>query len=143
MKRNLDPETENLLKSVAPKPAPKGLRERVLRAAARSRATDSATTPLLRMCLAGCAVILIVVSLIDGLASRSENARLQAVLMPPGQALAPACSAIHDQDGIDPVLDRIRGKNPFFFADGRQSKQTLRDLLDTEKKLLQEVFDGN
>lgn len=71
---------ERTLESLALKPALPGLRERVLDAARKEREERAWTTPLLRACLAGCAVILIVIFALDGVASSNQARRLQALL---------------------------------------------------------------
>jgi hypothetical protein len=143
MKRNLDPETENLLKSVAPKTAPEGLRERLLGAAARSPATDSAATPLLRMCLAGCAVILIVVSLADSFASKNELNRLRAMLGTPISNHAGSPPISPAEDFADPLLIKLEANRRLLFADGKGKRRTYREVLRMEKQILREEFNGN
>lgn len=67
---------ERWLRSITLKPAPPGLREKVLKAAARSREDAAWTTPLLRRWSAACAAIVLVVSVADGLLSRAQRSRL-------------------------------------------------------------------
>jgi hypothetical protein len=143
MKKISDSETKDLLESVTPKPAPAGLREKVVGAAARSRATDSTATPLLRMCLAGCAVILIVVSLADALASKNELNRLRAIVGTPISNHAGSFPISPAEDFVDPLLDNLKARRLLFFADGKGERRAYRDLLNMEKRLLQEEFNGN
>ncbi len=70
---------ERWLKSITLKPAPPGLREKVLKAAARRRAEASWTTPLLRRWLAASAAVVLVVSVADGLVSGAQRSRLMAL----------------------------------------------------------------
>jgi hypothetical protein len=70
---------EKKLKAVALRPAPPGLREKVL-GAARGRQDEAAwTTPLLRWCLAGCTVVIAVIFIMDAGFSRRQQECLQAV----------------------------------------------------------------
>jgi len=71
---------ERRLKSLKLTPAPAGLREKVLIAARQKREVTVWTTPLLRKCLAGCAVLLAVIFIADAGASRTQNARVHAIL---------------------------------------------------------------
>ncbi len=70
---------EGLLGSVKLKAAPPELREKVLRAAAKRREETAWTTPLLRQCMVACAALLLVVSIADGLMSRTQRDRLIAL----------------------------------------------------------------
>lgn len=140
MKKSMNPETERLLGSVTPKPAPAGLREKVLGAAARSRAADSATTPLLRICVAGCAVILLVVFIGGALASKHESRRLMAMLGTPisGPEVPEPAEEI-----VDPLLDQRRADRLIVLADGKGERRTHRDLRELEKRFILEEFNGN
>lgn len=80
MKGNGDRNVEEMLRSAELKPAPPGLREKVLKAAANHKEEAAWTTPLLRWCLAGCVVALSVIFVADGLVTRTQQNRLQAVL---------------------------------------------------------------
>ncbi len=80
MNKEEERKLERTLASLAPIPAPQGLRERVLDAARKERQERAWTTPLLRACLAGCGVILIAVFALDGAASGKQASRLQALL---------------------------------------------------------------
>jgi hypothetical protein len=71
---------EGLLRSVRLKPAPPGLRERVLKASGRAREEAAWTTPRLRRCLAGCAVVLAAVLISDAALNRGQQHRLQSFL---------------------------------------------------------------
>lgn len=75
---NLDIETR--LKSIRLTPAPPGLREKILLAARQRQEATAWTTPLLRKCLVGCAVLLAVILIADAGASRTQSARVQAIL---------------------------------------------------------------
>ncbi len=70
---------ERWLRSVTLKPAPPGLRDKVLKAAARRREEAAWTTPLLRRGLAACASIVLVVSVADGLVSGAQRSHLMAL----------------------------------------------------------------
>ncbi len=140
MKKSMDPETEKLLESVTPKPAPAGLREKVLAAASRSIRQEPAATPLLRTCLAGCAVILIIVSLADALAAKHESIRLMAVLGT--QISGPEISGPAEEI-VDPLLDQLRAGRLIILADGKGERRTHRDLREWEKQFFLEEFNGN
>jgi hypothetical protein len=71
---------EKRLKSIRLKEAPAGLREKILGTARQRQEATAWTTPLLRKCLAGCSVLLAVIFLADAGASRTQNARVQAIL---------------------------------------------------------------
>jgi hypothetical protein len=71
---------EPLLRSLPLKPAPPGLRERVLKPAKAEREARAWTTPLLRACLAACAGLLMLIFALDAVATRSQTVRLQALL---------------------------------------------------------------
>ena len=82
MKEGRELDVEKLLESVAPEPAPHGLKGRVLRAAQEHRAGRAVPSPLLRLCFAGCAVILVIVIAADAALEHRENAGLTALLGP-------------------------------------------------------------
>jgi hypothetical protein len=73
-------EIEERLRRIRLKPAAPGLRKKILDAAERRKEESALTTPLLRRCLAGCAVMLTGVFLADGLVSRSQTRHLQVLL---------------------------------------------------------------
>ena len=140
MKKSMDPGTEKLLGSVTPKPAPAGLREKVLAAASRSIRQESAATPLLRTCLAGCAVILLVISIADALATKNESARLMAVLgtqISGPEVYGPA------ERIVDPLFDQLKADRTIILADGKGERRTYRDLRNMEKQFLLEEYNGN
>ncbi len=78
---------ERWLRSVTLKPSPPELRGKILKAAAEYREREAWTTPLLRRWLAACAVLLLVVSVADGLISRMQRNRLIALGGGPRPAL--------------------------------------------------------
>ncbi|MGA2534280.1 MAG: hypothetical protein ABSG19_14740 [Candidatus Aminicenantales bacterium] len=80
MKNGDNYEIEGRLKTIRLTPAPPGLREKILGAAQERKEATAWTTPLLRKCLAGCAVLLAVIFIADAGANRTQNARAQAVL---------------------------------------------------------------
>jgi hypothetical protein len=80
MKNGKEYDIEKRLQSVKLTPVPPGLREKVLGAALERKEATAWTTPLLRKCLAGCAVLLAAVFIADASASRTQNARVQAIL---------------------------------------------------------------
>jgi hypothetical protein len=80
MKNGDNYEIEGRLKTIRLTPAPPGLREKILGAAQERREATAWTTPLLRKCLVGCAVLLAVIFVADAGASRTQNARVQVIL---------------------------------------------------------------
>jgi hypothetical protein len=80
MKEDKQQDIEKYLRSFVLRPAPRGLRKRVLDAAAERKITSPALTPFLRTCFAGCAAVLIIIFAADALISRSERARFEAFL---------------------------------------------------------------
>jgi hypothetical protein len=70
---------ERWLRSITLKPAPPDLRPKILRAAAEYRERKAWTTPLLRRWLAVCAAAVLVVSVADGLISRTQRESLIAL----------------------------------------------------------------
>ena len=108
MKKMSDSDTEDLIESVTPKPAPAGLREKVLGTVAKNRAADSAITPLLRLCLAGCAVVLLFVSAADKLASEDESSRFQAILGVAGPNHNTPSQPAPEDDALDPLLAELK-----------------------------------
>jgi len=77
---------ERWLGSIRLKPAPPGLRGSTLTAAARRREEALWTTPLLRRCLAACAVLMAAVVVVDGVTTRAQEARFQAIINGAGAA---------------------------------------------------------
>lgn len=71
---------ERLLRSLPLKPAPPGLRERILKPAKAEREARAWTTPLLRACLAAGTGLLVLIFALDAVATRSQTVRLQALL---------------------------------------------------------------
>jgi len=82
MKEGRELDVEKLLESVAPEPAPSGLKGRVLQAVQEHRTGSAVLSPLLRLCLAGCTVILVIVIAADSALERRENTGLTALLGP-------------------------------------------------------------
>jgi hypothetical protein len=138
MKQSPDREIERLLDSMTPKRAPEGLRERVLGAAARRRAADSATTPLLRICLAGCAVILIVVSMADKLASKNESSRFRTILGVAAPNHNTASQPAPEDDALDPLLAELKAAQLKLYADGKTARRDSRDLPSLRKSISME-----
>jgi hypothetical protein len=95
MKEGRELDVEKLLESVAPEPAPHGLKGRVLRAVQEHRAGRAVLSPLLRLCFAGCTVILVIAIAADAALERRENAGLTALLGPQIQP---------EEQSIDSVL---------------------------------------
>ena len=141
--RSIDPEAKNLLRSVIPAPAPPGLREKLLKAASAASRADSPATPLLRICLAGCAVTLLVVSLADALTSKNELSRFRAMLGAPMPSHESPTPVTHAEDSVDPLLDGLNADRFLLFTDGKRETRNYRDLLNMEKRLLLEEYDGN
>jgi hypothetical protein len=144
MKESLDQETENLLRSVAPKSPPDGLREKVLGTGARSRKNDAVTTPLLRLWLAVCAVVILVISVADAFVTRSQSAHIQFMLGGPllnSDTTSRAAAA--DEDLADPLLEGMKANRPMLIADGKGAARTYRDFRNMEKRILREEYDGN
>jgi len=81
MKEPVESDIENLLRSVAPAPAPPGLRVEILEAAAVDKARQ-AMSPFVRACFATCGAFLIVVGIADWALGRAENVRLAAFVVP-------------------------------------------------------------
>jgi hypothetical protein len=79
MSENYD-DIEKRLKSIILKPAPPGLRDRILDTASKRQEAVAWTTPLLRKCLAGCAVLLALVFFTDLFLSRAQQNRLRALI---------------------------------------------------------------
>ncbi len=141
--RSIDLEAKNLLRSVIPAPAPPGLREKLLKAASAARRADSPATPLLRICLAGCAVTLLVVSLADALASKDESSRFRAIRgtpLPNHEVSSPITLAEYSDD---PLLDELNAGWYPLYTDGKGEMRSYRDLLNMEKRILLEEYDGD
>lgn len=73
-------EVERFLRSIVPRPAPPGLREKVLVRARGERQARAWTTPLLRACLAACGALLVLALVTDAFLSRQQTRRIQALL---------------------------------------------------------------
>jgi hypothetical protein len=82
MKENRERDIESLLRSMAPAPAPPGLRGRILEEAAMRGSRSAAITPLVRACFAACVAILVIVVAADWILGRREKARLAALAGP-------------------------------------------------------------
>jgi len=78
MKEDEQRDIEKYLRSFTLRPAPRGLRSRILTAAAKEKASP-ALTPFFRKCFAGCAAALIVIFAADALVSRLESRRIEAL----------------------------------------------------------------
>jgi len=80
MKNGENYDIKERLRDVKLRPAPPGLRKRILAAARQRQEALAWTTPPLRKCLVGCAALLAAVFIADASASRTQNARIQAIL---------------------------------------------------------------
>lgn len=143
MKGNGDRNIEEMLRSAELKPASPGLREKVLQAAARHKEDAAWTTPLLRWCLACCAIALSVIFVADGLVARTQRNRLQALF--DGSRLAQ-----NRTDDESRVLAEVLGKsvsrnllvqNELAVAQQTKAGQIRRE--EILKGLLTEDFDGS
>jgi hypothetical protein len=144
MKKMSDSETEDLINSAKPKPAPAGLREKVVGAAARSRAADSATTPLLRFWITGCAVVILVISVADAFVTRNQSAHIQFMLAGPllnSDTTSRAATA--DEELTDPLLEGMKANRLRLIADGKGAGRTHMDFRNIEKRILREESNGN
>ena len=74
---------EESLKRIVPKPAPPGLRQRVLASALESR-KDAALTPRMRIAAIVCSILIVAVLGADSLLGRHESAQIAALLDDPG-----------------------------------------------------------
>jgi|GEM_PF-948059 len=136
-------DVEERLKEIQVKPAPPGLRRRVLDAAAKHKEGSAWTTPLLRWCLAACAAVILVVFLADGFISRSQTHRLEALL----DGSRPATSWTDDGSRAlaevlgEPVAGKLLARSETA-AELREKGEPLRreEIL---KELLTEDFDGS
>jgi hypothetical protein len=143
MKGNGDRDVEEMLRSAELKPAPLGLKEKVLKAAAESAEAKAWTTPMLRWCLAGCAVALSVIFVADGLVSRTQRDRLQALFDGSRPARSPA------DDGSRMLADVYGGsvagtmlaQNELALAQNPKANELRRENMIRE--LLKEDFDGS
>jgi hypothetical protein len=80
MKKSEDHDIEKLLKSVALKSAPTGLREKILGTAQKRKEAMAWMTPVLWKSLAGCVAVLAVIFTTDAIVDRTQSDRLQALL---------------------------------------------------------------
>ena len=70
---------EESLKRIVPKPAPPGLRQRVLASALESR-KDAALTPRMRIAAIVCSILIVAILGADSLLGRHESAQIAALL---------------------------------------------------------------
>lgn len=90
MKDPKDREIERMLETLTPAPPPPGLREKALRGMSEARRIVAPMTPLVRIGLAGCVVLLAIVMGADGLNERKQIARLlEMAEYPVRQVVAP------------------------------------------------------
>jgi hypothetical protein len=143
MKKDEAKGIEVRLREIRLKPAPPGLRRKVLDAAAKHKEESAWTTPLLRWCLAGCVAVLLVVFLADGLVSRSQTGRLQALLDGSRQARSRT-------DEGSRVLAEVLGEpvRPGLLVQSEMAAEKQAKVEQTRRKeilreLLREDFDGN
>jgi len=143
MKHDRDREIEGWLKSLTPKPAPPGLREKVLRAAAERKEETAWTTPLLRWGLAGCAVVLMVIFITDATLGRRQQARLQALLDGSQRIQSEAAdeSRLLAEALGEPAGRELVAQNGRASADRIRVGQVRRE--EVLKALLEEDFDGS
>jgi hypothetical protein len=121
MKNGLDDEIERRLRSVRLGPAPPGLREKVLGAAREAKTATAWTTPLLRKCLAGCAVIMAAAFVADTAASSRQNARFQALL---GGTRAAETDQDREGEPEDKELRDVLGPNALHVEKGPLAQRT-------------------
>jgi hypothetical protein len=138
-----DWDVEGLLRSARLKPAPPGLREKVLEAAAKHKEETAWTTPRLRWCLAGCTVVLAVIFIMDAGLSRRQQNRLQAFLdgsrLTQNQA-GDESRVLAEVLGAD-VNRKLLARNDLSVAQQIKAEQLRRE--DILKELLEEDFDGS
>jgi hypothetical protein len=143
MKGNGDRNVEEMLRSAELKPAPPGLREKVLQAAAKHKEEAAWTTPLLRWCLAGCAVALSVIFVADGLVARTQRDRLQAFF----DGSRPARNSADDNSRVlaevcgESVTGKMLAQNELALAQKPKANELRRE--DMIRELLKEDFDGS
>jgi len=80
MKEDENRDIESLLKAIRLRPAPAGLRDKVLRAASQSRTQNSVMTPLLWRWVSCCALVLAVVLALDASLAGKQAKHLQSYL---------------------------------------------------------------
>ncbi len=143
MKNREDQDVENLIRSIKLSPARSGLREKVLDAAAKHKEETAWTTPRLRWCLAGCAVVLALIFIMDAGLSRRQQNRLQALL--DGSRLTQIQAGdeslvLAEVLGED-VNRKLLAHNELSVAQQIKAEQLRRE--DLLRELLEEDFDGN
>ncbi len=143
MTREGNGDIEKRLRSLTLKPAPPGLREKVLQAAAKNKGEAAWTTPLLRWSLAGCAAVLALVFIADAALSRNQQSRLHALM--DGSPLMQDRAA--DENRVlaevlgEPVGRKLFAQDGRIAAEERGAGQARREEL--LKELLKEDFDGS
>ena len=80
MKEDENRDIESLLKSIRLKPAPAGLRDKVLRSARQSKTQNRVMTPLLWRCVSCCALVLTVVLGLDAFLVSRQTKHFQSYL---------------------------------------------------------------
>lgn len=136
MKNGQEHDIEKQLRSVRLRPAPPGLREKILGTAQKRKEAMAWMTPVLWKCLAGCAVLLAVIFIADALLSRNQSHRLQAVLKEPaimqhhqseeGLVLAEDLEAVV---GPKILATKKMANAPRTHAEQAQRERILRELL--------------
>jgi hypothetical protein len=143
MKGNGDRNVEEMLRSAELKPAPPGLRERVLEAAVKHKEEAGWMTPLLRWCLAGCAVALSVIFIADGLVARTQRDRLQALFDGSPSARNPVDDASRMLAEVygQSLTGKMLAQNELVLAQKLKASELRRE--DMIRELLKEDFDGS
>ncbi|HYA48975.1 MAG TPA: hypothetical protein VEG35_04680 [Burkholderiales bacterium] len=143
MRSNGDRNIEELLGSAKLKPVPPGLREKVLRAAAGHKEARAWTTPLLRWGFVGCAAVLLAIFLADGVVSRDQRSRLQALFAGAGPERNQADEA--SRLLVEIYGESVAGKDIVKKELGMARRPKLERLRpqDRVRELLKEDFDGS
>jgi hypothetical protein len=143
MKTGENDDIEKGLRSLKLKPAPPGLREKIVATAQKRKEDESWTTPLLQWCLAVCAAVLLAVFVVDGLVTRSQARHLQAML----DGSRPAMSRGDDGTPVlaevlgEPAVEKLIARSEADTARQARAEQIHRE--EILKELLLEDFDGN
>jgi hypothetical protein len=133
---------EESLGRLVPKPAPSGLRQRVLASALESR-KNVAMTPRMRLVASVCLMLLIAILGVEPLIMRHESARMAALLdgRSPTQTVAEEASELADmmggQVGEVQALMRLQimassGIREAEFRDGLEARKRLKGWLENE-----------
>ena len=133
---------EESLGRLVPKPAPSGLRQRVLASALESR-KNVAMTPRMRLVASVCLMLLIAILGVEPLIMRHESARMAALLdgRSPTQTVAEEASELADmmggQVGEVQALMRLQimassGIREAEFRDGLEARKRMKGWLENE-----------